>query len=274
MLMKPAKWAITPGLIDPKWRQIQSKTIMAAPCWEGSGPSLWAHGRRRTEGTFTDTGWGVNDLGIGVSGNGTATGDGIRIDIDFNDFFDTRVNGTTFSVVAVASSPAWTTGTYAFIGKRASSVGWRFAKVTNSLELILLGIDGYTSTATLVAPNGSTAVVGFTAITGTDVKFYEGGRQLGDPVAITSHGSLSVADFAIWSWWDGNQTRLENEWNGIGNAIYVFSPSLTAAEHALIAADPFGPITMVDEVGSVIVPAAAAAALAATPQLTLLGAGT
>lgn len=270
--MKPAPWAVTPGLIVPKWRSL--RPALQFPFWDSAGGTAF-----------------------GATAIPTITAGQIKVHEEWGGYYFVQDSSSYIQfepvgpiaqigqvdvtcVFGLRKTSAGTTGLFQVRGA-ASNMAFNLDATPTVGGLYSLRFDRF-------SPSGGVVDVPSSDLFPINEWFRFVFRldDVNDEIAVFSSFDGAVKHTAAYTetYTGGVPTAITlggadagTPSGGIGGDIFDFDVYWGALSDEMcrqLVFDPFGPITMNDEVGSVIVPAAAAAALAATPQLTLLGAGT
>lgn len=238
MMMKPSMWAVTPGLVDPKWRRLWAHAHLVIPIWEHGGGTIFNYGRHKTTLTLNSLPWQPSDFGIGV---------------------EQADDGDLITLSPVLSIAGWSEFTffchYTFKTDGVGNPGFWRSLGGNTFNLLRSGNgpwirwDGdelFLNTSWGSLGDVGTKSVGFSVGQTTQSAYLDGGQK------VTRTGSVT--------WPTGTNADIDQfgengsteHINGIWGVIYVLDTQFTDNEHLDLALDPFGPITMADEVPAII----------------------
>lgn len=244
-LIKPFRWAVSPGLIDPNWRWAWRGLIRAWLFWEGGGaPADWSPYRA---GRVAQSGgsWTAGGLGMGFYFDGT------------NDYLNAgsfNQHAATNELSVVMLFRATQTDSMVLMRYNAMTAAGgdyqaAYVDTNNPPNIrVKVGSAGY---AWAPYALGDTVHIVSTAQGGGPVKIYKNGFLEDSATASESFASVSEP------WLIGvdadatNAGSLGNWFRGDIYQILIYNRILSAQEVWLLSRDPFGPFRMVDEAGVV-----------------------
>lgn len=259
-LIKPAQWALTPGLVDPKWGWFWARAVFAAPIWEGAGNIRdYTPHKLDLPPSVTPATWETSLRGHVVRSNSgseafqTTTPEYLKLGFPVTVFMGiTRVSAPTINAAlfGVLPNDSGASPFTSFIfGSSGTATRVRF-DINNggSFKALFNSLD---------AMNCS---VGETCDYGVIIKSGDSTAYLNGVLAATDASTFSDPTFT--------STSLTTFGDGVNAARdagvdfhygYILDGECSEAQLQQVAADPWGMFRMADEVGVVIVPAAVGA---------------
>ncbi len=240
---KPARWALTRGLVASGWEFVFDRNIMFVPFWEGQGnPRDLYDGEPLTPvGTAT---WGRGIAGFGILT--PAHDDAWQVS---RDIFGGL--GTFTIVVAVDKqgtahnfdSPfgGWSSPDFHLLWRTENSVPSGIRVIAN----LSGGWADFTSATDLINDGLVILAIRFD---GTTLNLFQNGIK--DANSDTSSGTMPSVPASFFG--DSGAGSSQNNWSGILYYGLACSYAWTDAQIAKLARDPFGPFRMVDDISVII----------------------
>ncbi len=258
-LIKPAQWALTPALVDPKWEWFWRKAVFAAPLWEGGGNVQdQTPNRVSLPPSVTPATWETSSRGRGIRSNANSesfqitTPDYLKIGWPASIFCGITRLGSNSTNAALFGLLYSNNGANPFtsimMGHAASS------EVRGEINSGGSFRNMFSDDPALDCPTGETHDYAMVFKSGDSSAYRDGILAATDGVGLSdpTYASTSLVTFG-----DGvNASRTPNCDFHYG---YILDGECTAGQVKQIADDPHGPFRMLDEVGVVIVPAAVGA---------------
>lgn len=238
--LKPSPWNVSPGFVAPEGRWAWRGLRFATPLWEGSGPPLDVAGSR-SAGLFGSPTWEPGPDGVGI------TCDADNEVVSWTGLPELIPAGGGFTAIVVARTAGGGGGGNDRMRslRLASAAGSTQAWIEfNEPEgaVIQTGIqDASNGFRALAGSNynlNQTYVLGLTTEQGVETRAYVDGALDQD------RQDATALDDAVTQVHIGNSGQSTFHQNGPTFCCYVWDRALTDREHAVIAADPFGPFRM------------------------------
>lgn len=265
-LIKPAQWAFTRALVDPRWGWFFRDLKIFHPTWGGAGAPRDVIGQNHGVVTSVPPVW-----------KGGLTG----LTLKYDDTVTQQNNWYTVNDGPDLTLPAgnWTIAWYLSIPDNSGSFfqywhSWGAFKVDPSINVYVVEDDnaadagkikasirdsagnGLDPTSNVLAPWSGYKLVFLRKFAANEARFYIDGIQSHDRYdteqANTGEVNLS-SDLNIGRRSDNNSARF---FGGELSWWAKWDRDIGEAAILQLTRDPFGPITMLDEVGVVVVPTA------------------
>ncbi len=256
--IKPPKWSVTPGLLDPEYRNLWPDLRSAIPFWEGAGKP-YDYAQRRMLGVNAENpiAWTTTSVGGAYDHDETGDEDGNSILVEPTGSLGDVVNDTEGTIIIYCVLRNWTNAKVIHAINRGSnndsqalltngtSTEFRYALKPGASNTITHTTTGWTlDTPVVVALTGGP---GGNAIWRDGVKltpsYTDGNSSTADWVG-------SLTGLTSWSlgWWNiANNHASEHD-----HIAYLYSKRQWSDETIRrVSRDPFGFFRMADEAGVV-----------------------
>jgi len=233
---KPARWGFDKGLADPKWDWFWRSNPTVFPFWEGAGSSKAVVEPRLA--TPSASPWIASAAGLAIDMNDD--GDKIVLDPVFD--FSAWDKFSCFIAIDVDSYEG---GNPAFWRTAAGATGNTFF-ITNGGGGLWVRWGGTDTAKTTTTLGTGQKFFGFSTKSGDTSAFLDG-KNIGSSANAYTWPGGSSATISFLGWQTSGAERVDGKYQ-----LIVFAEDhWTDTQHALLAADPFGPFRMIDEVGVV-----------------------
>lgn len=249
---KPARWAVSPALVDPRWRWFRDHCVLALPVFNGdamsaNGATIRGRSRYRQTPTVDNS---SGDISIATTRLGRAfafTGDSTNDRINFGSITSgnplSLAGKSAFTIVVGLRYGGTPASSFPRIFDKSSSGGGNggyvlYYDTSLGLEVHVNNQTRYRHTITLAA--GDVLQVGFTCFAlGTDGSFYIDGLPVATSIISSAASSVptTTTNAAIGNW----NHATNRMWDGNIDYVYILDAGAPARFFKEIHLDPFGP---------------------------------
>lgn len=251
---KPNIWAFNPALTARGWRWFWDSCLLAFPMWRGAGsPAVYGKAASMFGAPTLEGGqsWVVTEQGLAVDFVGAATGQGIQsgnVNLTFADIgLDISNVGGEGSIFIQTDKDA-ISATGAVFGGRSSTPTAGIMCLVTSGELMQFTIFGVADhpTSGAISPTTGPMSLAWAWRMDDSIHSYQNGVLQAQSRGIGIATDINGTDpLGVFCWFDGfADNRLEAEWDGRGEALYIFDRKHPVEKWVQLHDDPHGPFRM------------------------------